>query len=550
VVCSFSETVWPALSRAVGGGSLTEMSGSLWWTGPSGEALTTGKSFDSSAGVREAQAPPRVLRTVLTQRFVRVACGGAHALALTRDGKLFAWGWNDHGQLGLGDPVVKASTPRPLGFFTGCIVGSMSCGAAHSMAVVAVNPDHFEDGTKVYTWGAHAAGQLGLPAHLFDAKLNPRGFAINTAHPYIVEAVDEMVGHISGHGGTPVGAIIDAAGFEQTRPLSCGAAHTAILTKEGQLYTWGSNQHGQCGREGAHQAATPGPVHVLATHKLVGVACGGGHTLALTDTGRLYGFGLNATGQLGNGNHNTHSNPTPQLVRLSGGIVISDMACGEEFSAAITHDGRLLTWGFGGCGQLGHGSTVSLRLPRQVQCEPVSQVACGMGHTLARTANGGLIHFGFTGDWKRLGEVDEGARQAECACVPKTLDLSHETYLAYSAQVDAEEVVAPLHASDISAGRSFHLFVGAPVAPMPDDHAAQLIQHKFRNYELQKEKVSMRRNEAAAAIITGKASQYLARKALIGAQTEIEQRKQDRARRLHGACCVLCHRPKWIPGHV
>jgi len=127
------------------------------------------------------------------------------------------------------------------------------------------------------------------------------------------------------------------------------------------------------------------------------------------------------------------------------------------------------------------------------------------------------------------GEVDEGARQAECACVPKTLDLSHETYLAYSAQVDAEEVVAPLHASDISAGRSFHLFVGAPVAPMPDDHAAQLIQHKFRNYELQKEKVSMRRNEAAAAIITGKASQYLARKALIGAQTEIEQRKQENA---------------------
>eukprot|EP00966_Prymnesium_polylepis_P038185 885317-Prymnesium_polylepis.1 len=274
------------------------MSGSLWWTGTSGEALTTGKSFDSSAHVKEAQAPPRVLRTVLTQRFVRVACGGAHALALTRDGKVFAWGWNDHGQLGLGDPSARAATPRPLGFFSGSAVGAIACGAAHSMALVAVNPDRLTDGTHCYTWGAHAAGQLGLPPSMLDAKLNHRNIALNTAHPHIVESVNEMAGTITGHSGAPVGAITDAHGYALAQPIACGAAHTAMLTKDGQLYTWGANQHGQCGREGVHQAATPGPVHVLATHRLTAVACGGGHTLALTDQGRLYGFGLNATGQV------------------------------------------------------------------------------------------------------------------------------------------------------------------------------------------------------------------------------------------------------------
>ena len=555
-------------------------SGSLWWTGTSPEALTSGKSFDSSAGV--TQAPPRVLRSVLTHRFIRVACGGAHALALTRDGRLFAWGWNDHGQLGLSDPKVKAPAPRPLGYFTGRVVGAIACGAAHSMALVAANPDHFEQGTQCYTWGAHAAGQLGLPAKMLDAKSNTRGIALNTAHPQEVEVVRNLPGTITHHGGCPVGAIRDSHGLAQPQPLACGAAHTAMLTRDGQLYTWGSNEHGQCGREGVTTAVTPGPVHVLTTHKLVAVACGGAHTLALTDQGRLYGFGLNATGQLGNGTHNTDANPQPALVRLSAGIVVSAIACGEEFSAAVTHDGRLLTWGFGGCGQLGHGSTISLRLPRQVQCEPVSEVACGMGHTLAKTVRGGLVQFGYTGNWNRLASKPEAQRQAECQCMPKPIDLSHEAYMAHSVDDEGEEGVeedipaAPLHASDIAAGaplslaladaaataplrrrraacmhrhhplpppasppsqalpsalvvhlgssapqlpspypapfhtsarrppppgRSFHLFVGAAVAPMADDDAAIVIQHRFRNYELGKETTHRRQSEVRIALM-------------------------------------------------
>jgi alpha-tubulin suppressor-like RCC1 family protein len=155
-------------------------SGSLWWTGTTPEALTAGRSHNAAAGIDGAQPPPRLLRSVLSHRFVRISCGGAHAMALTHDGKLYAWGWNDHGQLGLGDATTTASAPRPVGFFTGRKVGAVACGAAHSVALVAADTDNFAAGTLCFSWGAHAAGQLGLPPKLLK----------NTAVPQEVEKLN------------------------------------------------------------------------------------------------------------------------------------------------------------------------------------------------------------------------------------------------------------------------------------------------------------------------------------------------------------------------
>jgi alpha-tubulin suppressor-like RCC1 family protein len=55
-------------------------------------------------------------------------------------------------------------------------------------------------------------------------------------------------------------------------------------------------------------------------------------------------------------------------------MVITQLACGEEFSCALTSDGKLLTWGFGGSGQLAHGSAMSLKLPKEVTCGALEQV--------------------------------------------------------------------------------------------------------------------------------------------------------------------------------
>ena len=85
----------------------------------------------------------------------------------------------------------------------------------------------------------------------------------------------------------------------------------------------------------------------------MGVACGSCHTLVVTAPGTVYAFGLNATGQLGDGSSHQKPCPTPSPVRLPSGMPISWIACGEEFSSAITRDGKLFMWGLGAYGQRG-----------------------------------------------------------------------------------------------------------------------------------------------------------------------------------------------------
>ena len=99
---------------------------------------------------------------------------------------------------------------------------------------------------------------------------------------------------------------------------------------------------------------------------MLGVACGGGHTLAVVHPGSVYAFGLNRTGQLGDGSYHARPCPSPRAVRLPSNLAVSWIACGEEFSAAVTGEGQLFMWGFGGSGQLGLGNSGSMRVPRQV----------------------------------------------------------------------------------------------------------------------------------------------------------------------------------------
>ena len=378
---------------------------SLWWIGPPAEHL----SLEAPAAPTEAQRVPCLLRAVVSCRFVAVACGGAHAMALTHDGRLFGWGWNLHGQCGIGDefdpqcvqpvsltvsvctPSVctrgacsvykigtlshpcalpqRRPTPRALGRLTGRRVAAVACGAAHTVALVEETPG---ESCAVYAWGAHAAGQLG---HAPTVK------AIAYSSPSLVDELNGVAGPLCD--GPELG-LTDADGMRMEQPLSCGLAHTALVGKKGALYTWGANKHGQCGQQRLHDAVPIGSVHALAQESVCGVACGGAHTLAVSRSGRAFAFGLNATGQLGNKEHDQVPHPMPQSVPLSS-MSVSAPACGEEFSLCITHDGQVFSWGFGGCGQLGHGNASSIRAPKQVACDKCVQLSCGMGSVLART---------------------------------------------------------------------------------------------------------------------------------------------------------------------
>ena len=113
---------------------------SLWTWSPTNSSLgrplhLTEERADPKTDEREGAAP-RLVKSMAPNSFVRLACGGGHALALTGDGRLYAWGWNSYGQLGGGAGRDDASRPQAVPAFTGLRCGCIAAGAAHSAALV------------------------------------------------------------------------------------------------------------------------------------------------------------------------------------------------------------------------------------------------------------------------------------------------------------------------------------------------------------------------------------------------------------------------------
>lgn len=456
-------------------------------------------------------------------------------MALTHDGRLFGWGWNAHGQCGLGDDLAHVPLPRAVGRLTGRIVGAVACGAAHTVALVDDDSDDMSSSATCYAWGAHAAGQLGHDVDATDKRF---------AFPCAVRALDGKAGPVrnfSDAANLGIGAADGASMLEQ--PLGCGVSHSALVTADGALWTWGANHHGQCGKYQLDGVVAAGPVHELtALGHALGVSCGAAHTMVIIAPGRVYAFGLNATGQLGDGKNDAAPCPTPQPIRLPASVVVTSIACGEEFSACVTREGVVLSWGYGGFGQLGHGNTGSMRLPRQVGCAPCTQLSCGLGHVLARTATSGLLSWGYEGGLLSLyrGGIPAGTQKATPKGIPardaarqtvssagarslpvnlETLpchvELSAETYermrLKSGNGGDPHE---PTFARGVAAGRHFGLFIGEAVQPMPESEAALLIQSTFRRAEARRGVEERKRFDAAATVLVRHSSEFLARRAL------------------------------------
>ncbi|XP_059190794.1 probable E3 ubiquitin-protein ligase HERC3 [Centropristis striata] len=99
--------------------------------------------------------------------------------------------------------------------------------------------------------------------------------------------------------------------MKKTIHISCGKDHTAVLTKDGAVFTFGSGQYGQLGHNSFSNEPRPRLVAELWGSKVTKFACGRNHTLVMTDSKRLYSFGCGEQGQLGHGEETHPSVPLP-----------------------------------------------------------------------------------------------------------------------------------------------------------------------------------------------------------------------------------------------
>jgi E3 ubiquitin-protein ligase HERC2 len=156
----------------------------------------------------------------------------------------------------------------------------------------------------------------------------------------------------------------------------------------------------------------------------------------LSDTGAVFAYGKNKDGELGVDDTNPRDTPT-RVTDLPANIV--QVSAGHNHSAALTCDGHVYTWGFGGtfwsgCGGLGHGDSADLSTPKRVEALSdmnIRSVVCGKYQTFAITADGQVYTWG-RGEYGRLGLGDSGDYKS-----PQLLDALAHKQVAKIATVGA-----------------------------------------------------------------------------------------------------------------
>ncbi|CAI0625539.1 unnamed protein product [Linum tenue] len=219
--------------------------------------------------------------------------------------------------------------------------------------------------------------------------------------------------------------------------IACGVKHAALVTRQGEIFTWGEESGGRLGHGVGKDAIQPRLVESLAVTSVDFVACGEFHTCAVTMAGELYtwGDGTHNAGLLGHGTDVSHWIPK----RISGpleGLQIASVTCGPWHTALITSMGQLFTFGDGTFGVLGHGDRENIAYPREVDSLSglrTIAVACGVWHTAAvvevivaqsssSVSSGKLFTWG-DGDKNRLGHGDKEPR-LKPTCVPALIEYN------------------------------------------------------------------------------------------------------------------------------
>ncbi|CAH1427218.1 unnamed protein product [Lactuca virosa] len=218
--------------------------------------------------------------------------------------------------------------------------------------------------------------------------------------------------------------------------IACGVCHLSLVTKQGEVFTWGEESGGRLGHGTEKDFRRPHLVEFLAVTNVDYVACGEFHTCAITNAGDLYtwGDGLHNAGLLGHGTDASHWIPK----RVSGpleGLLVFSVACSTWHTALSTVDGRLFTFGDGRFGVLGHGDRESVKYPKEVQSLnglKTLKVACGVWHTAAivevTNQHGGLstsrkLFTWGDGDKFRLGHGDK-TTYLQPTCISSLMDYN------------------------------------------------------------------------------------------------------------------------------
>ncbi|MCP4108172.1 MAG: choice-of-anchor D domain-containing protein [Desulfobacteraceae bacterium] len=165
-----------------------------------------------------------------------------------------------------------------------------------------------------------------------------------------------------------------------------GNGNFTLALKDKTVWAWGRNTNGQLG-DGTNENRNT-PVQVPDLDRIIAVACGENHAVALRNDNTVWAWGSNLYGQLGDGTTNDRNTP----VQVPGLDSVVAVACGDNHTIALRSDGTILAWGYNNHGQIGDGTTLDKNTPIQVSSiDEFKSIAAGGNHTLAIKKSDGTV---------------------------------------------------------------------------------------------------------------------------------------------------------------
>ncbi len=276
--------------------------------------------FEHNSVVNEIQ----IVKELCDKQIIDFANGFYHCIARNSRGKVYCWGYNEFGYLGIGSEDESFHKPILNQYLNNEFVTDISCGDSHSLVLTNCG--------EVYAWGWNKFGQIG------------NGCNYNQLIPIKVKGFNN----------------------ERVVMISCGSFHSMALTECGHVYSWGYNVCGQLGIGNTVNSNEPKLVGVIDENKcnvfIEKISCSEFHSLLLSSDGNIYAFGLNKSGQLGNQKEKNELSPHRIITETK----FIDISSHNSISIALSQNGIYHNWGQ--CGE------ERIRTPKPTNFESFAEI--------------------------------------------------------------------------------------------------------------------------------------------------------------------------------
>jgi alpha-tubulin suppressor-like RCC1 family protein len=350
-----SESTWVSVS-AGGSHSLgLKADGTLWaWGynnfGQLGDGTTSNRNLLVQIGSDKS--------------WVAVSGGASHSLGLKSDGTLWAWGHNDYGQVGDGTRGINRTSPVEIA--VNFKRSGISAGGSHSLGLKS-------DGT-LWAWGWNNWGQLGdstitLKSYI-PVKIGPDNNWVKVSAGYFHSLALKSDGTLWAWGGNDEGQLGDGTTTGKPYPVQIGSDNNWVsisagyinsfgMKADGTLWGWGDNHWGQLGDD--TKIDRPAPVQIGSDNNWVAIAANNDHEMCIKSDGTLWAWGENVFGQLGDGTIKPKISP----IQIGSDKWVT-VAESYYHSHCLRADGTLWAWGRNDYGQLGDGTEINKNFPDQI----------------------------------------------------------------------------------------------------------------------------------------------------------------------------------------